>query len=121
LPERTVRQLGYVQSIPVPPLVPSEAHRPAKGVYSLSFGTSSYSLTWSRFPYCARVGDQELRLADFPSEAVPEYIDWFRSCTHACVIPGDGPPRGFASADSKSDYVSASKFSNLFTLIYLVV
>jgi len=38
LPERTVRQIGFVQSIPVAPLRPAEAHRPATGGYGLSFG-----------------------------------------------------------------------------------
>ncbi|CAO2833506.1 unnamed protein product [Amaranthus hypochondriacus] len=108
LPERTVRQLGFVQTIPVPPLTPTQAHRPAQGAYSLTFpSTTTYTLTWSRFPYCARVGDQELRRADVPSEAVPEYIDWFRSYSHAFIIPGNGPNSVFASADNKADYFLA--------------
>jgi hypothetical protein len=111
LPERTVRQLGFVQSIPVPPLRPAEAHRPATGGYSLTFPhLTMYTETWSRFPVCAKVDHRELRVAAYPSEAVPEYIDWFRVCSHAFIIPGDGPPNSYDMADNKEAYVSALTF-----------
>ena len=66
-PEKTVRQLGFVKPIPPPSLRPTQALRPAQGTYSVTFAsTFIYTEAWSRFPYCARVGDQALSRASVP-------------------------------------------------------
>ena len=115
-PERTVRQLGFVQAISPAPLRPTQALRPAQGTYSVTFASLSiYTEAWSRFPYCARVGDQALRRAFVPSEVVPDYVDWFRVSSHPFLFPGEGPSAGFGLADSKVEYVSVSIY--LFPLL----
>ena len=52
-----------------------------------------------------------------PSEAVREYVDWFRVCSHPFLLPGEGPSVGFGAADSNSrvGYVSVSFY--MFPLI----
>ncbi|XP_057524140.1 uncharacterized protein LOC130803923 [Amaranthus tricolor] len=109
LPERTVRQLGFVQAIPpLPPLRPTQALQPAQGSYLVTFASPSmHTKMWSWFPYCARVGDQALRRASVPSEAVPEYIDWFRVSSHTFLIPGEGPTAAFGAADNRVEYFAA--------------
>ena len=88
LPERTIRQLGFVQAIPPLPLRPTQALRPTQGTYSITFARMSiYTEAWSRLPYYARVGDQELSRTSVPSEAVREYFDWFKLCSHPFSSP----------------------------------
>ena len=65
-----------------------------------------YTEMWSRFPYCARVVEQALRRASVPSEAAPEYIDWFRVSSHSFLIPCEEPTAAFNVADNKVEYVS---------------
>ena len=109
LPERTARQLGFVQAIPPPPLRPTQALRPAYGTYFVIFAcTSIYTEAWSRFPYCARVGDQVLSRASVPSEVFRDYVDWFRVCSYPFLLPGEGPSADFGAADSRVGYVSVS-------------
>ncbi|XP_057540721.1 protein MAIN-LIKE 2-like [Amaranthus tricolor] len=53
LPERALRQIGFVQSIPPAPMRPAKALRPAHGTYSVTFPSSAAAFVeaWSRFPY----------------------------------------------------------------------
>ena len=67
---------------------------------------SMYTEMWSRFHYCAHVVEQALRRASVPSEAAPEYIDWFRVSSHSFLIPGEGPTTAFGVADNRVEYVS---------------
>ena len=81
---------------------PTQALRPAQGSYSVTFASPSmHTEMWSRLPYCAHVGNQALRRAFVPSEAFPEYIDWFRAFSHTFLIPGEGPTAVFGAADNK--------------------
>ena len=88
---------------------PTQALRPAQGSYSVTFASLSiHTEMWSRFPYCACVGDQALRRASVPSEVVLEYIDWFRVTSHIFLIPGEGPTAAFGAADNRVEYVRVS-------------
>ena len=119
LPDRTVRQVGFVQAIRSPPMRPAKAVRPAHGTYSVTFASPPvYLEAWSRFPYSARLGDQALRRASVPSEADPSYVDWFKVCSHPYVVPGEGLSAGFGPAESRLEYIS---FLNLFIFYYVVV
>ena len=76
LPERIVRQLGFVQAIPPAPMRPTHALRPVQGTYSVTFASPPiYTEAWSRFPFCGRIGDQALRRASVPSKADSSYVD----------------------------------------------
>ena len=111
LPERTVRQLGFAQEIPPAPLRPTQALRPAQGSYSVTFASSCmFTEMWSRFPYCARVVEQAQRRASVPSEAAPDYVDWFRVSSHCFLIPGEGPAAAFGAADNRVEYVSIPNY-----------
>ena len=119
LSEKTVSQLGFVQAIPPAPMRPTYALRPTQGTYSMNFASPPiYTESWSRFPYCACVGDQALRRASVPSETDPSYVDWFRVSSHPYLLPGEGPIVGFGPADSIVEYVS---FFNLFLLLCICI
>ena len=70
----------------------------------------------SRFPYCALIDDQALSQASVPLEAVREYVDWFRVCSHPFLLPGEGPNADFGAADSRVGYVNVSFY--MFPLIF---
>ena len=123
LPERTVRQLGFVQGIPPPPMRPTKATRPPQGTYSITFAPP-YICTkaWRSFPYCARIGDQALCWVSVPLEAVPDYVDWFRVFSHLFLLLGEGPSGGFGAVDSTVEYVSVSNILSLsFTLMLFII
>ena len=62
LSERTMRQLGFVQAIPLSPMRPTHALLPAHGTYFVTFVSPPiYTEVWSGFPFCGRIGDQALR------------------------------------------------------------
>ena len=107
LPERTLRQIGFVQAIPPAPIRPAKAVRPAHGTYYVTFPSSAvYLEAWSRFPYSARLVEQGLRRASVPSEAEPNYVEWFRVCSHPYIAPDEGPTSGPGPSQSRSEYVS---------------
>ena len=56
LPERTLRQIGFVQPIPPAPMRPAKALRPAHDTNSVTFPSSAvYLEAWSRFPFSTRL------------------------------------------------------------------
>ena len=44
LPERTLRQIGFMQAIPPAPMRPTKALQPAHGTYSVTFASSAVYL-----------------------------------------------------------------------------
>ena len=106
LSKRTVSQLGFLQAIPPAPMRPTHALRLAQGTYSVTFASPPiYTEAWSRFPYCACIGDQALHRASVPSEVDPGYVNWFRESFHPYILPGEGPSASFGPADSRVEYV----------------
>ncbi|XP_057529708.1 uncharacterized protein LOC130808243 [Amaranthus tricolor] len=105
LPERTLRQIGFVQAIPPAPIRPAKAVRPAHGTYYVTFPSAAvYLEAWSRFLYSARLVEQGLRRASVPFEAEPNYVDWFKVCSHPYIAPDEGPTSGPGPSQSRSEY-----------------
>ncbi|XP_057519402.1 protein MAINTENANCE OF MERISTEMS-like [Amaranthus tricolor] len=116
LPERALRQIGFVQSIPPAPIRPAKALRPAHGTYSVTFPSSvaAFVEAWSRFPYSARLVEQGLRRATVPSETEPNYVEWFRVCSHPYISRDELLASGPGPGQSRSDYFAkewASRFA----------
>ncbi|XP_057532944.1 protein MAINTENANCE OF MERISTEMS-like [Amaranthus tricolor] len=116
LPERALRQIGFVQSIPPAPMRPAKALRPAHGTYSVTFPSSAAAFVeaWSRFPYSGRLVEQGLRRATVPSETEPNYVEWFRVCSHPYISRDELLASGPGPGQSRSDYFAkewASRFS----------
>ncbi|XP_057542492.1 protein MAINTENANCE OF MERISTEMS-like [Amaranthus tricolor] len=116
LPERALRQIGFVQFIPPAPMRPAKALRPAHGTYSVTFPSSAAAFVeaWSRFPYSGRLVEQGLRRANVPSETEPNYVEWFRVCSHPYISRDELLASGPGPGQSRSDYFAkewASRFS----------
>ena len=119
LPERTLRQIGFMQAIPPAPMRPAKALRPTHGTYSVTFASSAvYLEAWSRFPFSARLVEQGLRRASVLSEAELTYVDWFRVCSHPFIALDEGPTSDPGPSQRRAEYVS---FENILVLCYVFV
>ena len=79
MPERVLRQYGFVQTIPRHPI-------------AAPLSPQQIDERWLQFvSYKAQTGD----VARYPSECVPGYVEWYYSISHPYIIaPEDGePPR----------------------------
>nr|XP_004487257.2 protein MAIN-LIKE 1-like [Cicer arietinum] len=80
LPERCLRQFGYIQYIPSPPL-PDPARLFDVDVEWLGYVTPVTEL----FP--------KLRPATYPSECEDGYLEWFYQVSHPLLVRPDGVPQ----------------------------
>ena len=118
-----MRQIGFVQAIPPAPMRPAKALQPAHGTYSVTFPSSAvYLEAWSRFPFSARLVEQGLRRASVPSEAEPNYVEWFKVCPHPYIAPEEGTTSGPSPSQSRVEYLSFPMFFFVFSfpVLFLV-
>lgn len=87
-PDRVLRQFGYVQSIPLGPLVPDKESRGSSGRgYNLVFkGISEASYSSWRHPD-KRMDISELQRVNRGWECDDDYLKWFQGCSHRIVHP----------------------------------
>lgn len=99
MPQRYLRQLGFVQVVPPPPACPMKAVRPASLRDYVVQWPDIMTGTWDQFPMVARLWTAELQR---PPSGVPPmcdhyYMEWFNRYSH---------PRLIADLDhSDDDYV----------------
>ena len=78
LPERVVRQFGYIQDIPRPP-----PPRPT---------AAEITHAWIRFPVHSIMSTvPDLEEASYPSECTERYMEWYRRMSHPLLINPDAP------------------------------
>jgi len=98
MPDRVLRQLGYVQVIPVDIPTPEHAVRAATAAtYDVRFPASTAESTWRIFPRSCRLFLGDFRRSRDPSECDARYLDWFGSYSHPVIVRGasrraDRPP-----------------------------
>ena len=94
MPDRVVRQLGYVQTIPTPILVPMSHHRSwdARG-YTVHLHGHVIENEWAWFPRFNILPPPLTPVpADQPWATSPDYIDWFIRVSHPrLILRGDVP------------------------------
>jgi hypothetical protein len=77
LPERVLRQFGYVQDIPRSPQLITAVRLSVAEVDARWLGYSDYVVhTFNR-----------VRQATFPSECTDKYFEWYRTISHPYIIP----------------------------------
>ena len=113
MPGRVLRQIGYVQNIPIPILRPVRASRPWKCVnkYVVEFPEILAMDQWTSFPVSGSLHLNMLqRATEDPAACDPRYLEWYIKHSHPRLLcnsmgEGDGddmecPPR------ANSTYVS---------------
>lgn len=93
MPQRCLRQLGYRQVIPVPPIMPESACRPLEALsYDVKFGATSTKSSWSQFPALSLALERYHRNSISRPDAVDHaYMEWFRRCSHPFLRKGYCP------------------------------
>ncbi|CAI9093057.1 OLC1v1028463C1 [Oldenlandia corymbosa var. corymbosa] len=90
MPERVLRQLGYIQYIPRAPLTPVTQFRGKNArKYFVDRPSVETSNCWVRFPesecislnHCMPVSSMQV------GHAAVEYLDWYRSHSHPFILP----------------------------------
>jgi len=89
MPDRVLRQLGYVQVIPAPIQTPDHVVRSATAAaYEVRFPVSTAESCWRIFPSTFRLVLAEHRRSRDPSDCDSRYLDWFGRCSHPVIVHG---------------------------------
>ncbi|CAI0424861.1 unnamed protein product [Linum tenue] len=84
-PSRTLRQFGYRQVIPDPPIRPFRVSRPAVGTYKVVFGADLDQL-WRSRGQLINLDAYSTPFDDTGSVDL-EYLKWYTLRTHPCIVP----------------------------------
>ncbi|XP_021732688.1 uncharacterized protein LOC110699506 [Chenopodium quinoa] len=91
MPDRVVRQLGFIQEIPGDMIRPDDAQRPLSvKSYRVSFSAQMTTLMWDRFvpgaAFSLLLGGYT-RVPRGGYTCAPDYLPWFRRVSHPIVTP----------------------------------
>lgn len=110
MPQRVLRQLGFVQRIPSPIILPNTAIRSWEWIhYKVDHGRVGSQNQWESFPDMHQIPiHRYIRATTDPSAADEGYMQWFVPHSHPQLLQestgeGDGPP---IPPRSSSQYVS---------------
>ncbi len=98
MPDRVLRQLGYVQVIPVDIPTPEHAVRSSTAAtYDVRYPASTAEALWRIFPRGCRLHLTDLRRSRDPFACAADYLDWFGRYSHPAIVRGtaqrpDRPP-----------------------------
>ncbi|KAH7841568.1 hypothetical protein Vadar_031641 [Vaccinium darrowii] len=91
LPDRVLRQFGFVQLVPGPPIGPKRGSK--RGSVSAEY-IVVYTWTdalWENWKYHVVPDDKRVVVKQgVPWESAPNYLDWFRTVSHVRVAPHRG-------------------------------
>ncbi|KAL2936511.1 Serine/threonine-protein phosphatase 7 long form-like protein [Bienertia sinuspersici] len=93
MPDRVLRQFGYVQTRPMTPIKPNKEHKPENS-YSVEYGEGMMSFWDDPSSHClsvARLGDLALN----PWDSSSDYMQWFLQRSHPKVQNPDNAPEGY--------------------------
>jgi len=111
LPDRVLRQLGYVQVIPVDIPTPEHAVRSATATtYDVRHNVSFAESVWRTFPRVGRLHLADLSRSRDPSTCAPDYLQWFGRCSHPLIVRGIIPRPERPLDRTCADAVSLSNF-----------
>ncbi|CAI9115339.1 OLC1v1016220C1 [Oldenlandia corymbosa var. corymbosa] len=108
MPDRCIRQIGYVQSIPRSLMSPADAFRgPRTTQYFVQHSAVDTLSTWRRFPESACLNLTRWRYnysGDIVGECEDGYLEWYRQYSHPFLLPITDPSAVSTPAKSRQDY-----------------
>ncbi|KAL2923157.1 Serine/threonine-protein phosphatase 7 long form-like protein [Bienertia sinuspersici] len=102
MPDRVLRQFGYLQTRPMPPIKPNKEYKPENS-YSVEYGEGMISFWDDPSSHCLSVAHLD-DLALNPWDCSSDYMQWFLQCSHPKVQIPDNAPKGYKPAQH---YLSA--------------
>ncbi|KAL2930407.1 Protein MAIN-LIKE 1 [Bienertia sinuspersici] len=93
MPDRVLRQFGYVQTPPIPPIKPNKEYKPAHS-YSVDYGEGMMNFWDDPSSHClseTRLG----KMVKDPWDTSSDYMSWFAQHTHIRVQNPAFLPDGF--------------------------
>ena len=110
MPDRVIRQLGFVQTIPRSIIRPEKARRPANlKMYRLEFPTEMTSLMWTSFvpnSSFSLVLGTYTRLDHRAPTCAHGYMQWLHRVSHPRISPMGTSARSGLPERTNTDYVS---------------
>ncbi|XP_050226385.1 protein MAIN-LIKE 2-like isoform X2 [Mercurialis annua] len=105
MPSRVLRQLGYVQTIPVPIFRPMAAVRSWNSIkYSVEMGATIAVDMWTGFPTISKMSLMGFEAAHVIAGGChPAYLEWYERHSHLRVLPDVELPRAHPPR-SNNDY-----------------
>ncbi|XP_057247759.1 uncharacterized protein LOC104898137 [Beta vulgaris subsp. vulgaris] len=95
MPDRTLRQLGYIQEVPHHILEPESCYRPsARDRYRVDFSFIAQRQTWDLFPRASHLMLGGLHKAPLSSMATDAYLQWYDAYSHRYIINPTKLPDG---------------------------
>ncbi|KAL2934805.1 Protein MAINTENANCE OF MERISTEMS, partial [Bienertia sinuspersici] len=88
MPDRSLRQLGRVQVVPMDILAPEFAMRPGTPVnkYSVKHSSAFANWAWRNFPYSTVLHLQNYDVAMDPGKSAPDYLLWYTHHSHPRLL-----------------------------------
>ena len=108
MPGRSVRQLGFVQTIPHPISRPRKAMRPWKSaLYRVEHSVVNAADAWIQFPQTHILQiNQNMASTDDPAACDAQYIEWYYRHSHPRLLNTDDPDAEVIPSRGNSEYVS---------------
>ncbi|XP_021741682.1 uncharacterized protein LOC110707909 [Chenopodium quinoa] len=108
MPDRVVRQLGFVQDIPGTIIRPKKAKRPTNlKMYRVEFPTEMTSVMWTRFvpgSSFSVVPGALTRLGGGAPTVGPGYMQWLYRFSHPRISPGGSSAADTLPERTNTDY-----------------
>ncbi|CAI9095754.1 OLC1v1031758C1 [Oldenlandia corymbosa var. corymbosa] len=107
MPDRCIRQSGYVQSIPRSPMSLDDAFRgPRTTQYFVQHSAVDTLSTWKRFPEpaCLNLTRWRPNIGDIVGECEDGYLEWYMQYSHPFLLPTTDPSAVSTPARSSQDY-----------------
>ncbi|CAI9095132.1 OLC1v1030998C1 [Oldenlandia corymbosa var. corymbosa] len=107
MPDRVIRQIGYVQNIPRSPMSPDDAFRgPKTTQYFVEHSAVDTLSTWRRIPEsgCINLGLRHFNFGEIIGECEEGYLEWYMQYSHPFLLPTTDSSSDSTPARSSQDY-----------------
>ncbi|KMT13764.1 hypothetical protein BVRB_4g081400 [Beta vulgaris subsp. vulgaris] len=117
-PDRTLRQLGFIQEVPHHILEPESCYRPsAWDRYRVDFSFIAQRQTWDLFPRASQLMLGGLHKAPHPSMATDAYLQWYDAYSHRFMINPTELPDGGAESHYVEGLVPDQVLASMFGMM----
>ncbi|KMT08947.1 hypothetical protein BVRB_6g136610 [Beta vulgaris subsp. vulgaris] len=120
MPDRVLRQFGYVQTRPMSPITPNKENKPAH-FYAIEYPESMMCFWDDPSSHCLsmhRLGED----ASNPWDCSSDYMQWFLQCSHPKLQNPEHAPNGYFPRQHQltAEAVKSNKYFEVIIFHFLV-